>query len=64
MITKGQQKKKEYSSPEMLCDIDSEHSIKTIHEHPGKWYAGTPGAATIDLHSKPKPKEDVVDNEH
>ena len=47
----------------MLYDIDGEHSVKTIHEHPGKWYAGTPGAATIDLHSKPNPKKDVDDDD-
>ena len=56
MITKGQQKKKEYESPEMLYDIVDEHSVKKIHEHPGKGYAGTPGAATVDLHIKPKSK--------
>ena len=47
----------------MLYDIDSEHSVKTIHEHPGKGYAGNPGADTIDLQSKPKSKEDVVDDD-
>ena len=61
MSTKGRQKKKEYASPEMLYEIDSEHSVKTIHEHPGKVYSGTPGQATIDLQSKPKAKEDIVD---
>ena len=61
MSTKGRQKKKEYASPEMLYDIDGEHSVKMIHENPGKGYAGTLCAATIDLHSKPKSKEDVVD---
>ena len=40
----------------MLYDIDGEHSVKTIHEHPGKGYAGTLGAATVDLHIKPKSK--------
>ena len=33
-----------------------------IHENPRKGYAGTPGAANIDLQSKPKSKEDVVDD--
>ena len=47
--TKGRQKKKEYASPEMLYHIDGEHSVKTIHEHPGKGYAGTTGASNIDL---------------
>ena len=63
MSTKGRQKKKEYESPEMLYDIVDEHSVKKIHEHPGKVYAGTPGAATIYLQSKPKSKEDVVDDD-
>ena len=44
----------------MLYDIDTEKSVKTIHENPGKRYDGTPGAATIDLQSKPKSNEDVV----
>ena len=61
MSTKGRQNKKEYESPEMLYYVDGEHPVKMIHEHPGKGYAGTPGAATIDLQSKPKSKEDVVD---
>ena len=62
MSTKGRQKKKKYASPEMMYDIDGEKYVKAIHENPGKGYAGTPGAATIDLQSKPKPKEDVVDD--
>ena len=33
----------------MLYDIDGEHSVKNIHGHPGKGYASTPGASTIDL---------------
>ena len=40
----------------MMYDIEGDHSVKTIHEHPGKGYAGTPGAATIGLQSKPKSK--------
>ena len=47
----------------MLYDIESEHSVKTIHEHPGKGYSSTPGVATIDLQRKPNSKEDVVDDE-
>ena len=47
----------------MLYDIDGEHSFKKIHEHPGKQYAGTLGAANIDLQSKPKYKEYVVDDD-
>ena len=47
----------------MLYDIDGEHSVKTIHEHPGKGYAGIPGAATIDLQIKTQSKEDVVDDD-
>ena len=49
MSTKGRQKRKEYASPEMMYDIDGEHSVKTVHEKPWKGYVGTPGAATIDL---------------
>ena len=49
MSTKGRQNKKEYASPEMMYDIDGEHSFKTIHKHPGKGYSGNLGAATIDL---------------
>ena len=63
MSTKGRQNKKEYASPDILYDIDGEHSAKTIHEHPGKGYAGTPGAATIDLQIKPTSKEDAVDDD-
>ena len=48
----------------MLYDIDGEHYVKTIHEHPGKGYAGTLGAATIDLQIKPKSKEYVVDDDY
>ena len=56
MSTKGRKKKKEYASPEMLYDIDVEHSVKTIHGDPDKGYAVILGAATIDLQSKPKSK--------
>ena len=63
MSTKGRKNEKEYSSPEMMYDIDREHSIKTIHEHPWKGYAVTLGAATIDLQIKTKSKEDFVDDE-
>ena len=47
----------------MLYDIDGEHSVRTIHEHPGKVYAGTPVAATIYLESKQLSTEDVVDDD-
>ena len=60
MSTKGRKKKNEYASPEMLYDIYGEHSVKTIHEYAGKGYSGTPGAATIDLQSKPKSKENFL----
>ena len=63
MSTKGLQKKKEYSSPDMLYDIDIEHSVKTIHEHPGEGYAGTTSTDTIDLNIILKYKEDVVGDE-
>ena len=49
MSTNGPKKKKEYASPEMMYDIHGEHCIKTIHEHTGKGYAGTPGASNIYL---------------
>ena len=64
MSTKGWEKKKEYASPEILYDIDGEQYVKTIYEHPEKGYAGTPGATTIYLQSKPKSKEDAVDDEY
>ena len=63
MSTKEQQKKKEYASPDMLYDIDGDYSVKTINGHPEKGYSGTPGAAPIDLQSKPKSKDDVVDDD-
>ena len=63
MSTKGQQKKNVYASLEILFDIYGEHSVKMNHEHPGKGYDVTPGAATIDLQRKPKSKEDVVDDD-
>ena len=44
----------------MLYDIDGEHSVKTIHEHPGKGYSGTTGADNIYLQGKPKSKDDVL----
>ena len=47
----------------MMYDIVGEHYVKTIHQHPGKGYAGTPGSATIDLQSKLKSKEDVIDDD-
>ena len=47
----------------MLYDIDGEHSVKTIHEHPRKGYSGTPVAASIYLQRKPNSREDVVDDD-
>ena len=47
----------------MLYDVEGEHSVKTIHDHPGKGYDGTPGADTIHLQIKPQCKQDVVDND-
>ena len=47
----------------MLYYIGGEHSVKTIHEHPGKGYSGTPGAANVDFQIKPKYREDVVDDD-
>ena len=63
MRTKRRQKKKEYASPDMLYDIDDEHSFKTIHVHPSKGYAGTPGASTIYLQIKSESKEDAVNDD-
>ena len=47
----------------MLYDIDGENSIKALHEHPGKEYSVTPGAATIDSQRKSNPKKDVVNDD-
>ena len=47
----------------MMYDIDGEHSVKTIHEHSGKGFACTPGAATVILQSKQKYKGDVVNDD-
>jgi hypothetical protein len=33
----------------MLFNMDDDHSVTTIHNRPGKTYAGSPGAATINL---------------
>ena len=62
MITKGRQKKNKYASPERLYGIDGEHSVKNMHDHPGKAYSGTTGAATIGLRIKPKSKDYFVDD--
>ncbi len=51
MADKNKQQKKQYAAPEMLYDIDAEHSIKTLNERPGKGYGGTPGVPTFDLRS-------------
>ena len=47
-------KKKTYANAEMLYDMDGEHSVHTLHNRPGKGYAGSPGAATLDLGNKLK----------
>ena len=46
----------------MMYDIDCEHSVKTIHENPGKGYSSTPVASTIDTQRKSKSNEDVNDD--
>ena len=45
-------KKKTYANAKMLYDLDGEHSVQTLHNRPGKWYAGSLGAATLDLGNK------------
>ena len=49
--TKGK-KKKSYANAEMLYDIDGDQSVQTLHNRPGKGYAGSPGAARLDLGKK------------
>ena len=57
-------KKKKYVAPENVYDLDKEHTYKTLAERPGR-YAGSPGAATVDLSSKKeKPKVIDVDNDN
>jgi hypothetical protein len=41
--------KKAYANKGMLFNMDDDHSVTTIHNRPGKTYAGSPGAATINL---------------
>jgi len=33
----------------MLYDMNGDQSVQTLHHRPGKGYAGSPGAATLDL---------------
>ena len=55
MKDKGRQEKKSYAAPEQLYDLDGTHSVNTIFgknggkENEGKGYAGSPGAASINL---------------
>jgi len=42
-------KKKTYATAEMLYDMDGDQLVQTLHNRPGKGYAGSPGAATLDL---------------
>ena len=49
--TKGK-KKKSYANAEMLYDMDGDQSVQTLHNRPGKGYAGSPGAARLDLGKK------------
>jgi hypothetical protein len=41
--------KRAYANKNMLFNMDDAHSVTTIHQRPGKTYAGSPGAATINL---------------
>jgi len=65
MKSKDKQKKqKEYAAPEALYDMDDEHTFHTIHGGEGKGYAGTPGAAKINLGEGKDTKEiDVGDDD-
>ena len=59
----GRKEKKQYAAPEMLYNLDGEHSIKTIHQHSGKGYSGSPGAETINLGDNSK-KQTIIDMEN
>ena len=47
-------KKKEYAAPKVLYGIDDEHTYNTIHGEKRASYAGTPGAAKLNLGEKPQ----------
>ena len=51
--------KKTYANRSMMFNMDDAHSVTSIHHRPGKIYAGSPGAATIDL-SGDTPKHGVA----
>ena len=51
--------KKTYANRNMMFNVDDAHSVTSIHHRPGKTYAGSPGAATIDL-SGDTPKHGVA----
>ena len=67
MADKGRQGKKTYAAPEQLYNLDGAHSVNTIFgkeeetNKEGKGYAGSPGAATINL-GKAKTAE-VIDGD-
>ena len=63
MADKNKREKKEYAAPEMLYDLDGEHTVKSLSERPGKGYAGTPGAATINLRGHRNPEVVNLDKE-
>ena len=56
-------KKKEYAAPEVLYGIDDEHTYNTIHGEKGVSYAGTPGAAKLDLREKPRSDVEIDSND-
>ena len=68
MADKGRQGKKTHAAPEQLYDLDGGHSVNTIfgkndkNDKEGKGYAGTPGAASINL-GKAKTAE-VINVDH
>ena len=47
-IKKKGKQRKEYVAPEDVCNLDNDHTFKTLNKRPGK-YKGTPGATTIAL---------------
>ena len=52
-------KKEELLAPKNLYQLGDDHTYTTLNEHPGT-YAGSPGAATIDL-GKNKPRPSQID---
>ena len=59
-MEKKEKKKKKHVAPENVYQLDEEHTYVSLNDRPGK-YAGSPGAATIDLGKKKRPGEIDVD---